>query len=91
MLQQLDRFKYQISLAFFFSWLLFFDSNSVVYMYKQYRQLKDLQAQETFLKGEIAEMREQKDALFSSDERLEKFAREAYFFKRPEEDIYIVE
>ena len=91
MLQQLDRFKYQISLVFFLTWLLFFDSNSVLYMYKQYRQLKDLQAQEAFLQGEIVEMRNQKEALFSTDERLEKFARETYFFKRPEEDVYIVE
>lgn len=71
--------------------MLFFDSNSVVFMYKQYKELQALTAQEKFLKEEISEMKRQKDELFSSDEKLEKYAREQYFFKRDEEDVYVIE
>lgn len=60
-------------------------------MYKQYKELQDLSAQETFLKKEIVEMKRQKNELFSSDDKLEKYAREQYFFKRDNEDVYVIE
>lgn len=71
--------------------MLFFDSNSVVFMYKQYQELKDLNTQEEFLQDEIAEMKRQKIELFSNDEQLEKYARENYYFKKEDEDVYMIE
>lgn len=90
-MKQVSAYKYPISILFFIVWMLFFDSNSVVYMYKQYQILQDLTSQEAFLSEEIQEMRQQKEELFSSDEKLEKFAREKYFFKRDNEDVFVFE
>jgi cell division protein FtsB len=59
-------------------------------MYKQYQELKDLSAQESFLQNEIDEMKIQKEELFSSDEKLEKYAREHYYFKRDNEDVFVI-
>lgn len=58
-------------------------------MYKQYNELKDLKLQEQFLEEEIAEMKQQRDELLSSEDNLERFARERYFFKRDNEDVYV--
>ena len=71
--------------------MLFFDSNSVPFMYKQYNELKDLKQQEQFLSLEIKEMQGQLAELYSSEGQLEKYARENYFFKRPEEDVFVIE
>ena len=69
----------------------FFDRNSAVFMYKQYNELKDLKQQEEFLSAEIVEMKQQKVELFSDDEMLERYARENFYFKRDNEDVYVFE
>lgn len=91
MIKLISIYKYPVTIVFFIVWMLFFDSNSVVFMYKQYKELQGLTAQEEFLKTEIDEMKEQKEELFSSDEKLEKYAREHYYFKKDNEDIYVLE
>ena len=35
-------------------------------------------------------MEEQKINLFSTNDRLEKYAREHYFFKKDDEDVYVI-
>jgi cell division protein FtsB len=60
-------------------------------MYRQYQELQDLHAQEEFLRSEIDEMIKQKEELFSTDEKLEKYAREHYYFKKDEEDVFVFE
>lgn len=60
-------------------------------MYKNYQELKDLSAQEKFLQDEIDLMKVQKEELFSSDAKLEKYAREHYYFKRENEEIFVIE
>lgn len=89
MLDRVIALKYPIVIAFFLVWMFFFDTNSIVFMYKQYNELKDLKLQEQFLVEEIAEMKKQRDELLSSEDNLEQFARERYFFKRDDEDVYV--
>lgn len=91
MLQRLIQQKYTLSVTFFVVWMLFFDKNSMVFMYKQYNELKDLKQQEEFLKEEIAVMVKEKNDLFSNNDLLERYARENFYFKRDEEDVYIIE
>ena len=71
--------------------MLFFDGNSVMFMNKQNNELLDLRAQEDFLKAEIVDMKDMKINLFSDDNKLERFARENYFFKKDNEDVYVIE
>jgi len=72
-------------------WMLFFDGNSALFINKQHNELQDLQAQEAFLKKEIKEMNQQKIDLFSDDDKLERYARENYFFKKDNEDVYVIQ
>jgi len=71
--------------------MLFVDDNSALFIYKQYNELKDLKAQERFLKMEIEDMNQQKEDLFSDDDKLERYAREHYYFKKDNEDVYVIE
>jgi len=71
--------------------MFFFDSNSIVFMYKQYNELKDLKQQEEFLQNEIIAMAKEKEELFSNNDKLEKYARENFYFKKDNEDVYVIE
>ncbi len=82
--------KYSLTIGVFVAWMLLFDGNSAMFIYKQYHELKDLRMQEQFLKEEIADMEEQKVNLFSTNDRLEKYAREHYFFKKDDEDVFVL-
>ncbi len=91
MLQKIANQKYAITLIFFTVWMVLFDRNSAVFMYKQYNELKDLKQQEVFLQEEIDAMTQEKEDLFSNEDLLEKYARENYFFKKDNEDVFIIE
>ena len=91
LLQRFIVHKYPITLSLFLVWILFFDGNSAIFIYKQYNELKNLKLQEAFLSDEIAEMKEQKNNLFSDDDKLEIYARENYYFKKDDEDIFVIE
>ncbi|NNF01404.1 MAG: septum formation initiator family protein [Bacteroidia bacterium] len=83
--------KYVISILFFLVWMFFFDQNDVLTQRSRAKQLKSLENQRDFYLSEIKKVKADKIALFSSDESIEKFAREKYYMKRENEDIYIIE
>jgi len=90
-LELITSYKYPITFTFFALWVVFFDGNSAIFIYRQYQELKELKAQESFLSQEINDMTIEMEVLTSNDEKLEKYARENYFFKKDNEDIYIIE
>jgi cell division protein DivIC len=85
------RNKYYISLIAFTVWILFFDSNNLFDIYKLRKSYTLLQDEKRFYIEETEKVNLEKEELFSSQKNLEKFARERYFMKRDEEDIYIFE
>jgi cell division protein DivIC len=74
----------------FLSWLIFFDSNDLYTQIIQTAKLKGLEDQRTFYNEKIEEVKEDRAELLSDDELLEKFARENYLMKKPEEDVYVI-
>lgn len=87
----MSKYKFSLTLGLFGFWMLFIDDNSALFIYKQYNELKDVKTQERFLKKEIVEMNQQKEDLFSDDDKLERYAREQYFFKKDDEDVFVIE
>ena len=82
--------KYLIITVLFIIWMLFFDSNSWMIHHELNQDLKKLEDEKNYYNQEI-----KKDLIeikkLSSDEGLEKFAREEYHMKKSDEDIYIIE
>lgn len=76
---------------FFVVWMLFFDSNNAFKQIKLSRKLSNLEGQKNYFKHEIEEVDRVKEELFSTTAKKEKFAREKYFMKKDNEDIFIVE
>ncbi len=81
---------YILVLTVFVIWMLFFDTNSFLIHLELKKEINNLEKQQEFLKNEIS-----KDKLIieklSDPKELEKFAREQYFLKKKDEEIYLIE
>jgi cell division protein DivIC len=75
----------------FVVWMLFFDKNDAVSQYDRYQELKDLQQSAAYYKKQIASSRQEIKDLQNNPHYLEKTAREKYYLKRDNEDVYIIE
>ncbi|MGB1308290.1 MAG: FtsB family cell division protein [Oceanihabitans sp.] len=79
-----------IIFVIFAIWMLFFDANSLLIHNELNQDVKDLNDEKEFYIREIEKDNKELKKL-STDEGLEKFAREAYYMKRENEEIYIIE
>lgn len=74
----------------FLVWMSFFNDIDLFFIMKSKRQLRAMEAEIAYLEKENDLTREALHDINTNAETLEKFARETYFMKRPNEDIYIV-
>lgn len=77
-------------LAAFIIWMLFFDANSWLIHHELNTEINDLENQKEYYRKEIEKDNKALKEL-STEEGLEKFARETYYMKRDNEDIFIIE
>ncbi len=84
-----SNFFYATATAFLI-WMLFFDSEDLISQYKLIRKYYTLKYQKQYYIENIKELEKYKKALANDKKTLEKFAREKYFMKKKNEDIYIV-
>jgi cell division protein FtsB len=81
---------YVLVLTAFVVWMVFFDTNSLLIHLELRKQIKGLEKTQQFLKEEIAKDKKIIEKL-SDPKELEKFAREQYYLKKKEEEIYLIE
>ena len=81
---------YVLILTIFAVWMLFFDTNSLLIHMELKKEIKKLEKQQEFLREEIAKDREIIERL-SDPKELEKFAREEYYLKRKNEEVFLIE
>lgn len=82
--------KYLLIVVVFAVWMLFFDANSYLIHNELDTEIENLEDNAEFYRSEIEKDREFMKKI-EDDEELERFAREKYFFKKENEDIYIIE
>lgn len=78
-----------IGLVFGF-WMIFLDTNSWFIHHELDQEIEELQDNRKYYQDEIAKDKAVIKKLQDSVE-LEKFARQKYYMKRPNEEIYIIE
>lgn len=81
---------YVLILTFFVVWMVFFDANSYLVHRELNRDIEKLENEIKFYRQEIKHDQEFIEKMKDEEER-EKFAREKYYLKRENEDIYIIE
>ncbi len=82
---------YVLFAAFFVLWMAFFDGNNVYEQYLSHKKIKDLEQEKEFYNKGIEVLKKDVKELSTSTELFEKFAREKYMMKKPNEDVYILE
>jgi cell division protein DivIC len=68
-----------------------FDTNNIFNQYQLYKSKQDYLKQKKYYYKEIEKIKEENEALFGNDEKLEKFAREKYLMKKDSETIFVFE
>lgn len=76
--------------VFFIVWMIFFDRYNSFTSHQINENLSKLKDQKVYYETEITKVNILKEELFSTDEKKEKFAREKYFMKKSNEDIFII-
>lgn len=82
--------KYVISLVIFIVWVSFFDENRLISRIGQRTELNKLEEQKEYYREQIEISKERLKQLRTNRNNLEKFAREQYLMKKPNEDIFVV-
>ena len=83
------RNKYFIALAAFIVWMLFFDERDVFTMQHHRAELKELQQSKKYYTDQINKEKAELEGLKSAA-TLEKYAREKYYMKRDNEDLFLI-
>ncbi|MHA6246627.1 FtsB family cell division protein [Pontibacter sp. CAU 1760] len=81
---------YFITSFLFLVWMLFFDSNDFITQYQMNKTLSNLEEEKEHYLEKMEEVQKDRKELMSDPKLLEKFAREKYLMKRPNEDVFII-
>jgi len=82
--------RYFVVLLFFAIWILFLDDASFFQHRVLNKEIKTLESNKNYYKEEIRNDQKQIKEL-KNTEYIERYAREKYFMKKNNEDIYIIE
>lgn len=82
--------KYLITLVVFLLWVLIFDQNSLIERFKNVEKLEELKEEKAYYRDQIQRDSVRLRELQTNKENLENFAREEYYMKKPNENVYII-
>ncbi len=82
--------KYFLILVVFAAWMFYFDANSFFTHKELSDEIKELENNKEYFQKEINKDKEFIEKL-KDEEQMEKFARETYYLKKENEEIFIIE
>lgn len=82
--------KYVLTILLFFVWIMFFDQNNMVDRIRISREIRQLEEDRQYYREQIRQDSARLHELTTDRDNLEKFAREQYFMKKKDEDVFIV-
>jgi cell division protein DivIC len=82
--------KYFLSLVVFSVWIFFFDQHNLVDRFKSKKHLDQLKNDTVFYQKKIRSDRESIKLLKTNPQNLERFAREKYLMKAPDEEVFVI-
>lgn len=84
------RNKYLLAVLVFLVWLLIFDQNSLIDRIKYLNALHNMENEKQYYLERIEEDSRRLNELKTDRDNLEKFAREQYFMKKENEDVFVI-
>ncbi|HTQ65248.1 MAG TPA: septum formation initiator family protein [Puia sp.] len=83
--------KYFLTAACFTIWILFIDDRDFITThFRHQKELKKLELSKKYFEEQIAATKHELEQLKSDPATLEKYAREKYYMKRDNEDVFLV-
>lgn len=82
--------KYFITIFLFLIWMVFFDNTSFLVVNELNSEIKKYENQLVYYKDEYKKNDDFYKKLMNNKSEKEKFARENYFMKKPNEEIFIL-
>lgn len=86
---KLIRNRYFLVISFFVVWIFFFDQNNLIDRIKSLNKIKNQKKEKKYYEDKIQADKQRLNELRTDRENLEKFAREQYYMKRKDEDIFV--
>ena len=71
-------------------WIVFFELNSIPTQIENAIKLRDLAKEKQYYLKEIELLKKEENNTLSNDQLREKYAREKYFMKKPNEDVFVL-
>lgn len=81
--------KYFLVTVIFLVWIFFFAQYDILSQLDQQKELKEMKYKINYLEQEVNRLRAERKALLEDPKVKEKYAREKYFMKRKNEDVYV--
>lgn len=81
---------YLVTLILFSIWMFFADENSMLTQYRRWSELADLKKKKEYYEEQISITTTAYKELTANPESQEKFAREHYWMKRDNEDVFVI-
>jgi cell division protein FtsB len=82
--------KYLICIVVFVVWMSFFDVKDWGLLIERHNKISELEKSEKMLSEQIQETRAELNLLRSDAQSIERYAREKYYMKKDNEDIFLV-
>ncbi len=83
--------KYILAFLAFLVWMTFFDDKSISFMYNNAMKLKELKKSEINMAASIEDTKAELKLLTSNAKSVEKYAREKFYMKKQNEELFITE
>ncbi|HDO26607.1 MAG TPA: septum formation initiator family protein [Bacteroidetes bacterium] len=90
MLRKIIFNKYFYTGTAFLIWILFFDQDNFGEQYRLSQTLNDLRNKEEYYQAEIVKNKQKIKLLETDSAYLEKFAREKYYMKKDNEEVFVI-
>jgi cell division protein FtsB len=84
------RNPFVITVLVYGTWMVFFDENNAIEQYKRSAALDALLEKKAFYVTEVAKTKQQYSELSTNAETQEKYARERYWMKKENEDVFVM-
>ena len=84
------RNKYILTFVVFILWMLLFDSSNWIDLFREYKRINKFNQEKEYYISKIEHDRNRLKELRTNNENLEKFAREQYLMKKPDEEIFVI-
>ena len=81
--------RYAYSIIAFIFWISFIDQNNILTQYTYHAQLNVLEVEKEYFEAAIEKTKKELYDLTENPATLEKFARENYFMKKNNEEVFV--